>query len=173
MFQEVQCAQLAGVIYKIFLGSLCEALRKDYTNMIVTSLNTPSLCCGCYQTKGSCTDNRGDCVSSNMKENDTSPGEDSITPRQCGQGLYSKEQCKLGRCYTLSAPIEEYSIFYIGSEGRTLSNIIMNYPTCQVRDTNCNMCTHTVLQACAHTAKPLKVTPTCQPVHCLGELIQC
>ena len=109
---------------QIFLESLCEALRKDYTNMTVTSLNIPSLCYGCHQTGAD------DCVSYDMQENDISLGKDSITPPcECDKG---KEQSKLGRCYTLSVPTEEYSIFYIGSEGRTLSNIIMNYPTCQV-----------------------------------------
>jgi len=131
---------------QIFLESLCEALRKDYINMTVTSLNIPSLCYGCHQTGGSC-----------KQENDISFGKDSITPLyKCGQG---KDQSKLGRYYTLSAPIEEYSIFYIGSEGRTLTNIIMNYPTCQVEHRL--YCTHACCYTCgdallshtrAHTA---------------------
>ena len=43
------------------------------------------------------------------------------------------QECKLGRHYTLSVPIEDYSIFYIGGESRTLSNVIINYQSCQVQ----------------------------------------
>ncbi|XP_065915172.1 2-(3-amino-3-carboxypropyl)histidine synthase subunit 2-like [Dysidea avara] len=137
-FKELFSDQLSHILvmydvrYSHVIESLCEALRNDYTNLTVTSLNIPTLCCGCHQTGRSCTEDCGDCVSSDMQENDTSHGKDSITPScQCGQSMDSKEQCKLGRCYTLSAPIEEYSIFYIGSEGRALSNIIINYHTCK------------------------------------------
>ena len=33
----------------------------------------------------------------------------------------------------LSSPVEEYVVFYIGVEGQTLSNLILNYNRCQVR----------------------------------------
>ena len=42
------------------------------------------------------------------------------------------QQCKLGRHYTLSAPIEEYDIFYIGCGSNTLSNLIISFHSCQV-----------------------------------------
>jgi len=132
------------VIYKIFLESLCEVLRKDYKNLVVTSLNVPALCNGFCQTGKSSTKHCGDGESSDMQERDASQGGDAISPScQRSQAMESREQCKLGRCYTLFAPIEQYSIFYIGSEGRTLSNIIINYHACQVRNTciNAPVCT--------------------------------
>lgn len=74
------------------------------------------------------------CGQSYNKENEALGGQEPITAPFLPQHRSDKaiQQCKLGRCYTLSTAIEDYSIFYIGCDSRTLSNMIIGYQSCQV-----------------------------------------
>ena len=38
---------------------------------------------------------------------------------------------RFGRSFTLTTPIEDYKVFYIGVEGPTLSNLMLNFNKCQ------------------------------------------
>lgn len=112
------------------LDSLYEILNEEYVNVVLASLVIPG-----YQ--------RGNCKSENsaVKCEQSYNGENEAIREQeaamCSlpqdkSDDESVQQCKLGRCYKLSAPINDYSIFYIGHESRTLSNIIISYQSCQV-----------------------------------------
>ena len=39
---------------------------------------------------------------------------------------------RFGRSFELTSPIEEYKVFYIGMEGASLNNLMLNYNRCQV-----------------------------------------
>ena len=57
-----------------------------------------------------------------------------------GQLVADEESCQAltyGRTFTLHKPIEEYSIYYIGYESLTMSNLVMNYSSCKVRTRVC------------------------------------
>lgn len=41
--------------------------------------------------------------------------------------------CRFGRKFELRKPVEKYQIFYIGFEGPSLTNLILNYNRCQVK----------------------------------------
>ena len=43
----------------------------------------------------------------------------------CGCGRF-------GRSFELVKPVEEHRVFYIGIEGPTLTNLMLNYNKCQV-----------------------------------------
>ena len=39
---------------------------------------------------------------------------------------------RFGRLFELVKPVEEHRVFYVGSEGATLTNLLLNYNKCQV-----------------------------------------
>ena len=39
---------------------------------------------------------------------------------------------RFGWFFALARPVEEYQVFYIGAEGPTLSNLLLNYSRSQV-----------------------------------------
>ncbi len=39
---------------------------------------------------------------------------------------------RFGREFTLAGPLESYSVFYVGGEGATLNNLMLNLTQCQV-----------------------------------------
>lgn len=116
-----------------FSESLYEMLRKDYVNTVMAVLNIPDYHRGSHQLDENTTINSVKCGQSDDKDREAISDQETVTaslPQDRSDKLL--QQCKLGRHYTLSAPIEKYSIFYIGCESRTLSNLIISYQSCQV-----------------------------------------
>jgi len=52
--------------------------------------------------------------------------------------------CRFGRKFELRKPVEEYQMFYIGFEGPSLTNLILNYNRCQVKLTITNQYSRTI-----------------------------
>ena len=110
-------------------------LKKDYMNIVLASLVIPSCQKGSHRADENSAINGVKCgLLKDDKEVEAMHGEEAVLP-SLPQERSDKmlQEYKLGRCYTLSSPIELYSIFYIGCESRTLSNVIISYQCCQVQ----------------------------------------
>lgn len=109
-------------------------LKKDYANMVMAELVIPGCQTGNHTraVENSAT-NGAKCGQSDNKKDEAMDDQETVVP-SLPQDRDDKliQHSKLGRHYTLSAPIEKYNIFYIGCEGRTLSNVIISYKCCQV-----------------------------------------
>lgn len=119
--------------FLLILDTLYDMLKKDYTNLVMASLIIPDGHRGNPRSDEITAINGVKCGQSDYKENEAIPQQEAVKaslPQDRSDKLL--QQCKLSRHYTLSAPIEEYSIFYIGCESRTLSNLIISYHSCQV-----------------------------------------
>jgi len=100
----------------------------------MTLLVIPAYQKGSLREDKNTTINSVKCGQSDDKENEALSEQEHVIASSLPQHRSNKpmKQCKLGRCYTLSAPIEEYSIFYIGCDSRMLSNVIIGYQSCEV-----------------------------------------
>ena len=108
-------------------------LKKDYTNIVMASLIVPDCYRGNHMSDEITTITGVKCGQSDCKDNEAILKQEAVKaslPQDRSDKLL--KHCKLSRHYTLSSPIEDYSIFYIGCESRTLSNLIISYHSCQV-----------------------------------------
>lgn len=130
-----------GIFKHIFLvlnitsEYLYEMLMKDYVNIVMAMLVVPGRQKGSHREDENSGINGVKCGQpEDDKENEaTHEPEAVVTSLPQERSDKTLQECKLGRCYTLSAPIKDYSIFYIGGESRTLSNLIISYQSCQVQ----------------------------------------
>ena len=105
---------------------------RDYENVVMATLLTPGCQVGSH---------RADAAISGVEHGQSDDKESEATlvgkvvapslPQDGSDKVF--QECKLGRCYSLAASIDEYSIFYIGGESRALSNVIISYQSCQVQ----------------------------------------
>ena len=102
---------------------------KDYVNVVMATLLIPGCQVGSHRADAAI--NGVKCGQSDDKENEATFEGKVAVPLLPQNG--SDKVCKLGRCYNLTASIDEYSIFYIGGESRALSNVIISYQSCQVQ----------------------------------------
>ena len=110
-------------------------LIKDYVNIVMAVLVIPGCHKGSHREEENSSINGVKCGQcEDDKENEATHEQEAVVtslPQERSDKML--QECKLGRCYTLSVPIEEYSIFYIGGESRALSNLIISYQSCQVQ----------------------------------------
>ena len=123
------------LVLNIISEYLYEKLMKDYVNIVMATLVIPGKQKGSHRKDEHCNINGVKCgQSEDNKENEaTREPEAVVTSLPQERSDKTLRECKLGRFYTLSAPIKDYSIFYIGGESRTLSNLIISYQFCQVQ----------------------------------------
>ena len=123
------------LVLNIILESLYKKLMKDYVNIVMAMLVIPGRQKGSHSEDENSGINGVKCgQSEDDKENEATLEPEAVVtslPQERSDKML--QECKLGRCYTLSAPIEDYSIFYIGGESRALSNLIISYQSCQVQ----------------------------------------
>ncbi|KAL0075878.1 diphthamide biosynthesis protein 2 [Phycomyces blakesleeanus] len=146
---------MCDVEYSYDVDQLTSRLQKSYTNIIPTKIQKESKLqstledhqpkledkstgiiktkgCGGKDKKEGCTCDCKSDLEDTLKEADGSCG--SSKPRLITTEELSAEKTKGGRYYTLpkDLPIESCSIFFVGSESLTLTNILMVHNKCQL-----------------------------------------
>ncbi|XP_078574406.1 2-(3-amino-3-carboxypropyl)histidine synthase subunit 2-like [Branchiostoma floridae x Branchiostoma japonicum] len=113
--QHTRVILMSDVTYSASVNDISTRLSQEYTHLVTSSLNIP--------------DSKLDTESSTeMSEHTT----DSIPTQEDTLKQDSQVICRFGRTFSLQADTEldSYSIFYIGEESLTLTNLMMAYNRC-------------------------------------------
>ncbi|XP_060081378.1 2-(3-amino-3-carboxypropyl)histidine synthase subunit 2-like [Ylistrum balloti] len=94
---------LYGTVYSHAIDKITAALEADYHHLVVSVLDIPNHCSTYLQGQGDCTS----CQKQGLK----------VT--KCGRTFWLPEECNLSN----------YSMFYIGCESLTLTNLMMTFNT--------------------------------------------
>ena len=135
------CVFSADQVYYLLSTDKLRGLLMDYINTVISDVTpAPS------PEKGRST------LTSTSSAHQHSGGTDNCTCERTAtkhplssettqeQLVTDEESCQAltyGRTFTLQKPIEEYSIYYIGYESLTMSNLVMNYSSCKVHMCMC------------------------------------
>ena len=121
---ESHVLMMCDTVYAYCLESLKDCLAKDYKNVVFSCLS------GTHPDAGGVGIKEG--IPTQSQDDSKRIHMDSIQPNAGGTWTYRR----FGWRFALAKPVEEYQVFYIGAEGPTLSNLLLNYSRCQFHSYN-------------------------------------
>ncbi|XP_064393235.1 2-(3-amino-3-carboxypropyl)histidine synthase subunit 2-like [Halichondria panicea] len=138
--------------YSHCIGGLEEALTSDYSHCVFSNLvvpvsdrtsdvsmgTEPRTACNCSQGASSDDADSRTCVERDTLIGNKDQVEDTATPINEAAPVITPPNDvtdstyhRFGREFTLAGPLESYSVFYVGGEGATLNNLMLNLTQCQ------------------------------------------
>eukprot|EP00731_Ephydatia_muelleri_P026511 Em0018g611a len=114
---------MCDTVYAYCLESLKDRLAKDYRNVAFSCLS------GAHSDAGDVGVSlaNGDGTQAQTQDDTKRIHAGAIQPNAGGTWTYRR----FGWFFALARPVEEYQVFYIGAEGPTLSNLLLNYSRSQ------------------------------------------